>query len=189
MSATLRVLGISGSLRRASFNKGLIRAATEGAPDGMTIEAFELAGIPLYDADVEAEGLPDRVAELKTHIGEADGLLIATPEYNYSIPGVLKNAIDWASRPAGGSPLRSKPVAIVGASGGGFGTVRAQLALRQVFLSTGSLALPQPELRVTHARERFDAAGNLADEAIRAELGSLLVAFVTWIRCLQNRDR
>ena len=123
-----QILGIAGSLRLASYNRGLIRAAQQVAPDGVEIAAFDLLPIPLYNADVEAEGAPAPVRDLKERIRAADALLIATPEYNYSIPGVQKNAIDWASRPPQDSPLRHKPIGLMGASPGGFGTVRSQLS-------------------------------------------------------------
>src|SRR5882672_4988864 len=137
--AKLSVLGIAGSLRAASFNRSLLRAAQELAPAGMTITAFDLAPIPLYNADVEATGDPEPVAALKSAIRQADALLIATPEYNFGVPGVLKNAIDWASRPPRGSAMQGKPVAIMGATPGGWGTARSQMQLRQAFVFTQSL--------------------------------------------------
>ena len=161
-----RILGIAGSLRRGSFNRGLLRAATEVAPDGVELETFELGSIPLYNEDVRVAGEPAAVGELKERIRAADGLLIATPEYNYSVPGVLKNAIDWASRPPEETPLRHKPIGLMGA-GGTYGTARSQLALRQVFLFTRSYVLPEPELYVVNAREKFDQDGNLQDEPTR----------------------
>lgn len=138
----LTVLGIPGSLRAGSFNRRLLEEARELAPDGMQVRIFGLEDLPLYDADLDTDGArPEPVQALKRAIGEADAVLIATPEYNHSIPGVLKNAIDWASRPAGRSPLREKPVAVMGASPGGIGTARAQQHLQSVLLST--LALPR----------------------------------------------
>jgi chromate reductase len=183
MAATtaLRVLGIAGSLRRGSFNRALLRAAAELAPDGMHIEAYEgLGELPLYDADVEVRGDPAPVAALKQAITEVQALLFVTPEYNYGIPGVLKNAIDWASRPAGKSPLNGKPAAIMGASPGNYGTVRAQLALRQTFLFTGTYVLPRPEVLVARAHERIDADGKLHDEKTRQFVRQLLEAFAEW---------
>jgi chromate reductase, NAD(P)H dehydrogenase (quinone) len=189
------VLGIAGSLRRASFNRGLIRAAVAVAPEGVLVEPFELRDIPLYDADVDAQGASEPVRLLKERIGAADALLLATPEYNYSIPGVLKNAIDWASRstrrpgagePPAPSPLGRKPVAILGASNGGFGTVRAQLALRQVLVSTDSPCLARPEVLVSGAGGKFDADGNLTDEPTRAAVRAQLVALVAWARRLRG---
>jgi chromate reductase, NAD(P)H dehydrogenase (quinone) len=177
-----QVLGIAGSLRRASYNRSLLRAAEQLAPDGVDVRAFDLLPIPLYNADVEAEGDPAPVRELKEQIRTADALLIASPEYNYSVPGVLKNAIDWASRPPRDSALQHKPVALMGASPGGFGTVRSQLALRQVFLFTRSLVLPEPELYVSTAHEKIDRDGNLTDGETRRRVRALLEALVAWTR-------
>ena len=155
----MRVFGIAGSLRAGSFNRSLLRAAVELAPDGMEIGIFERLGeIPPYNEDVEKSGDPEPVAALKKAIREADALLIATPEYNYGVPGVLKNAIDWASRPPRDSVLARKPAAIMGASPGQGGTVRAQLALRQSFLFTQIHALLRPEVLIASAGEKFDAS-------------------------------
>jgi chromate reductase, NAD(P)H dehydrogenase (quinone) len=181
----IRVLGIAGSLRAGSYNRGLLLAAVELAPEGMEIRLFERLGeIPPYNADVDAAGEPEPVAALRGAIREADALLIATPEYNYGVPGVLKNAIDWASRPAGKAALNRKPAAIMGASGGGSGTARAQLALRQSFVFTETWALLRPEVLVTHSRDRFDAAGRLTDEATREHVHTLLAALADWTRRL-----
>jgi chromate reductase len=182
----LRVLGFAGSLRRNSFNRGLIRAALQVAPEGMAIETFDLAPIPLYNADVEEKGLPPPVAEFKEKIRAADALLIATPEYNYSVPGLLKNAIDWASRPANQSPLQKKPAALMGASGGQMGTARAQLALRQSFVFTETLVLPKPDIYVSHAAKSFDAEGNLTDEKLRERIQLLLDALARWVVLLRQ---
>jgi chromate reductase, NAD(P)H dehydrogenase (quinone) len=177
----LRILGIAGSLRRGSFNRALLRSCAELAPASMEVEIFDgLGAVPPYDQDLEAEGDPPPVRRLKEAMAGADGLLIATPEYNYSVPGVLKNALDWASRPPRESPLREKPVGIVGASGGGSGTMRAQLALRQVFVFTGSLVLPKPEVYVTRAPEKF-SDGRLTDEATREHLTRFLSALEAWV--------
>jgi chromate reductase len=185
----LRILGIPGSLRRGSLNRGLIRAAQELAPAGVLVESFELLGeIPPFDADVEAAGDPEPVRDLKMRVRSADALLIATPEYNYSVPGVLKNAIDWASRPAQSVPLYRKPIALMGASPGPFGTVRAQLALRQVFVYTESYVLLKPELIVARARDLFDAEGNLRDEATRIGVRELLQALVEWTHLVRRED-
>jgi chromate reductase len=178
---SLHVLGIAGSLRRASFNRGLLRAAVEAAPAGVVVEPFGIRTVPLYDADVEAEGMPQAVAALKQAVLAADGVLIATPEYNYGVPGVLKNALDWASRPPEWA-FRHKPIALMGASPGGFGSVRAQLALRQTFVFTDSYVLPKPELWVSRAREHFDEDGNLTDDSVREQLTALLAGFADWIR-------
>ena len=174
----LNVLGISGSLRDGSLNTALLRAAQKYAPAGMTITEYEgLAELPYYNGDLDTEEkLPVQVKELRERIREADALLIATPEYNYSIPGGLKNAIDWASRPSATSSLLHKPVAIMGAAPTNFGTVRAQLALRQVFVWTHSDVVVKPEVMVFRAHERFDEAGNLTDDGTITLLQSLLDA-------------
>jgi chromate reductase len=182
----LHVLGFAGSLRRNSFNRGLLRAAVDAAPAGIEIETFDLTPIPLYNADVEEKGLPPPVAEFKDKIRAADALLIATPEYNYSVPGLLKNAIDWASRPANQSPLQKKPAALMGASGGQMGTARAQLALRQSFVFTETLVLPKPDIYVSHAAKSFDAEGNLTDEKLRERVKMLLEALARWVVLLRQ---
>lgn len=179
------ILGFAGSLRKGSFNRGLLRAAQEVAPAGVQIESYDLAPIPLYNGDVEAQGDPDVVRDFKAHIRGADALLIATPEYNYSIPGVLKNAIDWASRPPASTVLLHKPIALMGATGGNFGTVRAQLALRQSLVFVKAYVLVAPEVLVFRARDRFDAEGNLTDEETRQFVRSLVEALVDWGRRLQ----
>ena len=183
----MRVLGIAGSLRHGSFNRGLLRASVEAAPDSVIVEPFDISPIPLFNADVEAVGLPASVAALKQAVLEADGVLIATPEYNYGVPGVLKNAVDWASRPPEWA-FRHKPIALMGASPGGFGSVRAQLALRQAFVFTDSYVLPKPELWVSRAREHFDDDGNLNDDSVREQLTALLAAFSDWIRRVEGKD-
>ncbi|MET0553777.1 MAG: NAD(P)H-dependent oxidoreductase [Vicinamibacteria bacterium] len=182
--APVKVLGFAGSLRKGSLNRSLLRAAVELAPAGMTIDTFDLSPIPLYDGDVEALGDPPPVAAFKAAIRAADAILVATPEYNYGVPGVLKNAIDWASRPPNKSVLNDKPAAIMGASPGGFGTTRAQLQLRQAFLFTRTLPLLQPEVLVARAAEKFDADGRLADEKTREFVRSQLVALLAWTRRL-----
>lgn len=181
--ASIKVCGIAGSLRSGSFNKALLRAAQELAPAGMEIRVFDrLAELPLFDADLEGRGDPRPVAALKQAIREADALLVVTPEYNYSIPGVLKNAVDWASRAGGGkSVLAGKPAAIMGASPGMFGTVRAQLALRQTLQGTGTYLLPKPDVYVARCQEKFDAAGALTDEPTRKVVRQLLEALAGWV--------
>ena len=183
---SLTILGIAGSLRRASYNRGLIRAAVELAPAGISVVPYDLAEIPLFNADVEAEGDPAAVADFKRAIAGADALLIATPEYNHCVPGVLKNAIDWASRPARRSVLSEKPVAILGASTGRGATARAQAHLRDGLAFTNGLVLPLPEVLVGLAGERFDDAGDLTDEETRAEVRDLLVALGAWTRRLRR---
>ena len=176
-----RIAAFAGSLRRKSFNRALIEAARELAPRGVSIEPIEIAGLPFYNADVEAEGDPDSVAVFKASLKDADGVLIATPEYNDGIPGVLGNALDWASRLPGRAPLVGKPVAIMGASPSQIGTARAQLHLRQILGHVQARVLPPPELLVAQANLRFDAGLRLADESTRRILGSLLERFSRWI--------
>lgn len=176
-----RVAAFAGSLRSGSYNRGLLRAAVELAPEEMTIEVVEIGGVPLFNADLEAQGDPEPVAAFKRAIGAADGLLIATPEYNLGVPGVTKNAIDWASRPPRNSVLNGKPVAVMGATPGMGGTARGQSQLRQAFVFTNSFAMPQPEVLVRRASELFDAEGRLIDEPTRAHLGKFLAAFAAWI--------
>jgi chromate reductase, NAD(P)H dehydrogenase (quinone) len=182
-----RVAGIAGSLREGSLNKGLLRAAAELAPAGMEITIYaRLGDIPPYNDDVFVKGDPEPVADLKTFIGSADALLIATPEYNYGIPGVLKNAIDWASRPAGKSVLNRKPAAIMGCSPGLGGTIRSQHALRQCFVFTETYAMLQPEIKIPSAAPLFDATGKLTDENTRQYIKKFLEAFAIWISRFQG---
>ncbi len=186
----LTVCGIAGSLRQKSYNRALLRAAVELAPEGMEVRIFDrMAEIPPYNQDVEADGDPEPVAALKQAIDEADALLIATPEYNHGVPGVLKNAIDWASRPARGSVLAGKPTALFGASPGITGTARAQSQLRQAFVFTQTPALLQPEILVYRAREKFDSDGRLTDEKTREFIGRLLQELTEWTRRLRGEPR
>src|SRR5947209_7226228 len=166
----MTILAFAGSLRRASYNRGLVRAAVELAAPDVAIEVFELAPIPFYNQDVEDAGEPDSVVGFKTAIARADGLLVATPEYNHGVPGILKNAIDWASRPRATSPLRDKPVAIMGASPGRGATARAQAQLRDAFVFTGACVMPLPEVLVSGAASHFDEAGNLTDPELRESI-------------------
>jgi len=187
MARPLRVCGIAGSLRQGSYNRALLRAAVELAPDGLEIAVFDRLGdVPLYNADVEAAGDPEPVVALKTAIRQADALLIATPEYNYGVPGVLKNAIDWASRPPGKSVLEGKPAALLGATPGHGGTARAQLALRQSFVFTRTAVLPGPEVLVAEAPERFGEDGTLRDESTRKHVRDLLERLVRWTNRFQG---
>jgi len=182
------ILGIAGSLRQASYNRGLIRAAIEVAPPGVVVRSFELDSIPLFNEDVETQGDPEPVAALKAAIAGSDALLIASPEYNHCIPGVLKNAIDWASRPPRRSVLTGTPVAIMGASGGGGGTARAQQQLRDGLAYTNGYVLPLPEVLVPFAGERFDDAGNLTDPRTRQDVRDLIVALEAWTRRMRQAD-
>ncbi len=175
----IHVLGFAGSLREKSYNRAALRAAVELAPAGMEIEVFDLDPIPMYNDDVRERGYPAPVAEFRRKIAGADALLIAMPEYNYSIPGVLKNAIDWASRPPD-PPLNDKPVAIMGASPGAIGTARAQYHLRQVCVFTNMHPLNRPEVMIARAHERFDQRGRLTDAETRDFVRALLVALAEW---------
>ena len=181
MSKPVRILGIAGSLRRESYNRAALRAATELVPEGATVETFELDGIPGFNQD-EEQNPPAKVTELKKRIREADAILIVTPEYNYSIPGVLKNAIDWASRPYGDSAWNGKPAAIMGASVGTIGTARAQYHLRQMMVFLNMFPINQPEVMIGNASERFDAAGNLTDDTTKDFIRQLLQSLVSWTR-------
>ncbi len=185
---TFHILGVAGSLRSGSYNRGLVRAASELLPPRVSLEILRLDDIPLFSADVMAEGDPPAVQTLKERIKAADAVLIATPEYNYSIPGVLKNAVDWASRPSKNSVLQGKPIGIMGASGGDSGTIRSQMALRQVFIQTNSLVMVQPELRVAQAGREFDAEGNLVSAELRERLRAFVAALVDWARLVGSKD-
>ena len=183
----LHILGIAGSLRQGSFNKALLRAASDLLPPGATLEIYDRLGdIPLYNEDVERRGDPEPVRDLKDRITSADALLIATPEYNYGTPGVLKNAIDWASRPPAQTCLKGKPTAIMGASSGAHGTARAQAALRLSLVFTRTLILVDPEVYVSKASEKFDVQGRLTDELTREFVRKLLVALVDWSHTLRR---
>jgi chromate reductase len=177
----LRILGISGSLRKASFNTATLRAAQELAPAGMTIDIFDISPIPLYNEDVRAQGFPPPVEELRRRVKEADGVLLVTPEYNYSVSGVMKNAIDWVSRPPA-QPFDGKPIAIMGASGGLLGTARAQYHLRQMFVFMNGQVLNRPEVMIGQAQNKFDAQGKLTDQPTRDFIAAMLTAFAEWVR-------
>jgi len=181
MSKPVRILGIAGSLRRDSYNRATLRAAMELAPEGASIEIFELDDIPAFNQDDE-QNPPAKIVELKQRIREVDAILFVTPEYNYSVPGVLKNAIDWASRPYGDSAWNGKPAAIMGASVGAVGTARAQYHLRQMMVFLNMFPVNQPEVMIGNASERFDAQGNLTDEASKGFIRQLLQNLVDWSR-------
>src|SRR5947209_4110485 len=160
MNKPINILGIAGSLRRQSYNRSALRAAKQLAPEGVTVKIFEIDGIPGFNEDDE-KNPPAKVVELKKRIRAADALLFVTPEYNYSVPGVLKNAIDWASRPYGDSAWSGKPAAIMGASMGTFGTARAQYHLRQMMVFLNMFPINQPEVMIGNAAARFDKDGTL----------------------------
>lgn len=176
----LRFLGVAGSLRKGSLNRALLRAIGETLPPTATLDIFDgLAAIPTFDPDSAAE--PEPVVAWKSALAAADAVIIATPEYNYSITGVLKNAIDWASRPPPKSPLRNKPMGIVSAATGISGGMRAQYHLRQILVFTNSPAMLQPEVIIPKAQERFDAAGTLTDASTRELLARFGAALVEWV--------
>ncbi len=177
----MHFLGISGSLRRQSLNTVALRACTQLLPPGVTMALADISAIPLYNEEIREQGLPAAVQTLREQILKADAILIATPEYNYSIPGVLKNAIDWASRPPS-QPFEGKPIALISASPGGFGGARAQYHLRQVFIYLNGLMLNRPEAMISAAHTKFDAQGNLTDSAAADQLKALLAALADWAR-------
>jgi chromate reductase len=179
MDKQIKILGFAGSLRKGSYNKALLRAALELLPEDAEFEIFDLEGIPPFNSDLENR-MPEIVKEFKAKIRAADALLIATPEYNYSIPGVLKNAIDWASRPYGDNAFEGKPAAIMSASSGMLGAVKAQFHLRQTFVFLDVFAINRPEVVVTFAGEKIDDKGRVTDEKTREKIKELLKALVAW---------
>lgn len=187
MNEPIVILGIAGSLRKESYNRSLLRAAQELAPPGARIETFEIDGIPPFNQDEETNPDP-RVVELKQRVRAADAILFVTPEYNYSIPGVLKNAIDAASRPYGDSAWTGKPVAVMGASVGTLGTARAQYHLRQTFVFLNMYPVNQPEVMVANAQKRFDQEGKLTDDTTKQLVQQLLSELVSWTKRLSNKS-
>ena len=173
----MKILGIAGSIREGSYNRAALRAAQTLAPEGATIETFDIKGLPGFSQDDETNP-PAQVVELKQRIRDADAILLVTPEYNYSVPGVLKNAIDWASRPYGDSAWTRKPVAIMGASVGTLGTARAQYHLRQMFVFLNMFAVNQPEVMISQAHKHFDADGNLTEDTAKKLIRQLLEELV-----------
>jgi len=184
METKIKILGFAGSLRVGSYNKALLRAATALLPDNATLGIFDVNDIPPFNQDLEMD-MPPKVKEFKSKIREADAIVIATPEYNYSVPGVLKNAIDFASRPYGDNPFNDKPVAIMSASIGMLGGARAQYHLRQMFVFLNMHPVNGPEVIVTSAQNKFDSNGNLIDENTRNFLKQLLQNLVNWTRRLR----
>jgi chromate reductase len=184
MNTPLIILGIAGSLRKQSFNRSALRTAQTLVPEGAKLEIFELDGIPVFNQDEEKQP-PERVTRLKSQIRAADAILLATPEYNYSVPGVLKNAIDWASRPYGDSAWTGKPVAIMGSSVGPTGTARAQYHLRQMFVFLNMYPVNQPEVMIGSATQKFDGEVNLIDETSKELIRKLLQNLVQWTRLLE----
>ena len=184
-TAPIRIVAIAGSLRRASWNRRVLEAARGLAPAGVEIEILELADVPLYNGDLDADATrPAAVERLKRAVADADGVLIATPEYNHSVPGVLQNAIDWLSRPVGRSPLAGKPVGIVGASPGALGAARAQQQLKLVLMATLAHVMPHAGVSIGGVAEKFDATGALAHEPTRQFLAAYVVELARWVRRL-----
>lgn len=181
-TAPLKILGICGSLRKGSFNRALLRVYQESLPADATMTVFERLGeLPHYDNDIDGQPAPPPVQAFRDAIAAADALVIVSPEYNYSVPGVLKNAIDWASRPPPTTPLRGKPCGILG-GGGLSGTMRMQYHLRQIFVFTGTLVMVQPEVFVPKVAEKFDASLNLTDDHVRESIKKHATALVAWAR-------
>jgi chromate reductase len=182
VSQGFQIIGLAGSLRRASVHRGIVRAAHEVAPEWMSCESFDLVRIPYFNQDVEDEGIPESVAELREKIRAYDAVLIATPEYDYAIPGVLTATLDWALRSRyDTTPFRHKPVGIVGASPGGAGTVRGQMVLRQILLHAPAYVMPEPQMLIPFSRQKFDAqTGDLVDNETRDRLRRFLEALVEW---------
>ncbi len=179
----MKILGIAGSLRKGSYNKGVLRAAAEGSAEDVQIELFDLAKIPLFNQDIE-DPLPEPVKEFKQKVTEADAIYFATPEYNNSMSGVIKNAIDWGSRPMGDNSWDSKPVAVVSASPSRLGGIKAQLALRQAFVFLNMHDIKQPEVVIANAMELFDEQGNLKDEDTKKRIATQVEALVEFAKKL-----
>lgn len=175
------LLGLAGSLRTASFNRGLLRAAAAGVPAGVTLDVGDIRGVPLYDGDVEAaDGLPASVVELQQRLQAADGLLLVSPEYNNGVPGVFKNAIDWMSRGPGAKAFERKPVAVIGASPGGFGTILGQAHWLPVLRTLKCELWTDGRLMVSRASGLFDAEGELTDDKTREQLAAFVAGFAAW---------
>ena len=181
----IKVLAITGSLRKGSLNKGAAAATVAHAPAGVEVRLAEIGDIPLYNGDVQDQGFPDPVVRLGRQVAEADAILFVTPEYNYSVPGVLKNAIDWVSR-LSPQPFAGKPAAIIGVSPGNVGTARAQYHLRQIGVFLDLHFLNRPEVMIGRAGEKFDAQGSLTDEDTIKRIGDLLAALADWSQRLDQ---
>jgi len=186
MNKPITILGFAGSLRRNSYNKSLLHAAKELVPEDAVIDIFDLEGIPPFNQDLENQ-MPEKVKEFKARIKASDAILIATPEYNYSIPGVLKNAIDWASRPYGDNSFQDKPVAVMSASMGMLGGARAQYHLRQTFVFLNMHPINAPEVIVNFADEKIDENGRVTDGETREKIRQLLESLVAWTKRLRKK--
>jgi chromate reductase len=185
MAESLHIFAFCGSLRKGSYNRMALRAAEELAPERVSFESFDIGRLPLYNEDVRAQGFPSPVEELRAQIRDADALLFVTPEYNYSVPGVLKNAIDWVSRPPD-QPFNGKPAAIMGASPSLLGSARAQYHLRQICVYLNIFPVNQPEVFITGANNKFNAEGSLTDEATRKFIAKLMQSLVDWTKRLKQ---
>jgi chromate reductase len=183
-----RILALAGSLRQGSYNRGLLRAAEELAPEWVAVQFFDIGTLPFFNEDLEAAGEPEVVRRFKSAVGDANAVLIATPEYNGTVPGVLANAMDRASRPPGRSVLRNKPVAVMGAVLGSSGSVNAQAALRGVLSRVGAVVVPDPQVLVPRASRLFDEQVNLRDEDTRQEIRQLVEAVAHWCRRVQPEE-
>jgi chromate reductase len=188
MNGKITILGFAGSLRKGSYNKSILSAALEIVPGDAVLEIIDLEGIPPFNQDLEGNP-PERVKDFKAKIRAADAILVATPEYNYSIPGVLKNAIDWASRPYGDNAFDGKPVAIMGASPGMLGTARAQYHLRQCFVFLNMYPLNRPEVMVPLANEKIGPDGKVTDEKTKKKIRELLESLVVWTRRMSEKQK
>jgi chromate reductase, NAD(P)H dehydrogenase (quinone) len=181
MTITIKLLGISGSLRKKAYSTAALRAAQSLVPEGVTMEIFDLSEIPMYNDDVREKGYPEVVQAFRQKIAAADGVVMSTPEYNYSTSGVLKNAIDWASRPPE-QPFEAKPIALISSSPGGLGGSRAQYHLRQMFVFMNGLVINRPEVMIAAVNKKFDDAGKLNDEPTREILAKQMAALVDFIK-------
>ena len=179
MSKSIKILGLSGSLREGSYNTAALKAAVDLAPEGVEIEMYDISGFPEF-VQGQDQHPPEKVVEFKRKIREADAILFSSPEYNYSVPGVLKNAIDWASRPYGDSAWEGKPAAIMGASIGAIGTARMQYHLRQIMVFLNMFPVNRPEVMIGQAQDKFDEQGNLTDEATKKFIGELVQSLADW---------
>ena len=183
-----RILAVAGSLRQGSYNRGLLRAAQELAPEWVEVQFFDIGQLPFFNEDVEAAGDPEPVRRFKDAIAASNAVLIATPEYNGAVPGVLSNAIDWASRPSGRSVLRNKPVAVMGAVLGPSGSANAHATLRGVLGRIGAIVVPDPQVLVPHASRLFDEQVDLREEGTREEIRQLVDAIAHWCRRVQPEE-
>jgi len=188
MNQGFNILGIAGSLRRQSYNRAALEAAKQLVREGVTLSTFDISGVPPFNQDDELAP-PPAVSDLKRRVREADALLFVTPEYNYSIPGVLKNAIDWVSRPYNDNAWSGKPAAIMGASIGTLGTARAQYHLRQIFVNINVFTINQPEVMIANAPERFDRDGRLTDEVSKKLIRQLLLNLEDWANRIHPKNQ